>query len=242
MKLSVVVPVRNEAENVESLILEIHQVLSSLEVYEMVFVDDGSTDQTFSNLKRLMTTYPSLRVLQHQRSYGQSRAIHSGVRAAQFHWIVTLDGDGQNDPADIPKLLEVLHQHQPELLWMLSGFRYQRHDSYWRKFTSWFANSVRQSVLHDQTPDTGCGLKLFQRDKFLNLPYFDHMHRFLPALMQICGGQVVSVKVNHRQRQFGVSKYGTFDRLMVGIIDILGVMWLKKRQNPAIITEVQRGD
>jgi dolichol-phosphate mannosyltransferase len=241
MKISVVVPVRNEAENVATLINEIHQVVSPLADYEMIFVDDGSDDETAVQLRQLMLEFPKLRVLQHLKSYGQSRAIHSGVVAAQFCWIVTLDGDGQNDPADISNMLAILDQSEKEKLWMLAGFRHQRNDNGWRRFTSKFANSIRRAILNDHTPDTGCGLKLFRRDRFLNLPYFDHMHRFLPALIQMSGGQVLSIKVNHRQRKFGVSKYGTLDRLMVGVTDLLGVIWLKKRHSLPEIREIQRG-
>jgi dolichol-phosphate mannosyltransferase len=162
------------------------------------------------------------------------------VLAAQYPWIATLDGDGQNDPADIPNLVAAFDaQNDPEL-WMLAGFRHQRNDTGWRRFSSKFANSIRQSILHDATPDTGCGLKLFRRDKFLSLPYFDHIHRFLPALVQMAGGKVISVKVNHRARNFGQSKYGTLDRLMVGIVDILGVVWLKKRHSLPQISEISR--
>lgn len=241
MKISVVVPVRNETDNIESLMAEIHQVLSGLQAYEMIFVDDGSTDDTSAKLQSAMQQYPSLRVLKHRHSCGQSRAIHSGVQAAQFPWIATLDGDGQNDPADIPKLIGVMQQQAEDKLWMLTGIRHQRNDTGWRQFSSKFANTVRQAILNDHTPDTGCGLKLFRRDKFLNLPYFDHMHRFLPALMQMAGGQVVSVKVNHRLRRFGVSKYGTLGRLKEGVIDLLGVIWLKNRHSLPVISEVPRG-
>lgn len=241
MKISVVVPVRNEAENVETLIAEIDQVLNSLEGYEMIFVDDGSSDDTVSKLQSLLHNYPALRVLMHQHNCGQSRAIHSGVQAARFSWIATLDGDGQNDPADIPALIEICQRHNDEQLWMLAGFRHQRHDTGWRQFSSKFANSVRQAILHDHTPDTGCGLKLFRRDRYLSLPYFDHCHRFLPALIQIAGGQVISVKVNHRTRRFGKSNYGTLDRLLVGIVDMLGMIWLKKRHSLPIVSEVARG-
>lgn len=241
MKISVVVPVHNETDNVETLIAEIHQALHSQEAYEMIFVDDGSTDDTASKLQQAMSSYPALRVLRHQRSCGQSRAVHSGVLAAQYPWVATLDGDGQNDPADIPNLIAAWQQQHDEQLWMLAGFRHQRNDTGWRRFSSKFANSIRQAILHDATPDTGCGLKLFLRDKFLALPYFDHIHRFLPALIQMAGGHVISVKVNHRSRNFGTSKYGTLDRLAVGIVDILGVIWLKKRHSLPLISEVNRG-
>ena len=241
MKVSVVVPVHNETDNVEPLMAEIDHALSSGAGYEMIFVDDGSTDDTAAKLQAALSRYPHLRVLQHQRSCGQSRAVHTGVAAAQHGWIATLDGDGQNDPADIPQLVAAYQQQQDEGLWLLAGFRHQRHDTGWRRFSSRIANQIRQSILRDAIPDSGCGLKLFRRDKFLSLPYFDHIHRFLPALMLMAGGRVESVKVNHRPRHFGQSKYGTLDRLMVGVVDILGVMWLKKRHSLPLIREVNRG-
>lgn len=240
MKISVVVPVHNEAENIETLIAEIHLALNGLDDYEIIFVDDGSTDNTLEVLQQSMTGYPMLRVLKHAKSCGQSRAIHSGVSSARFPWIATLDGDGQNDPADIPKLIEAFQQQNNDRLWMLAGFRHQRNDSDWRRFSSKFANRIRQAILHDATPDTGCGLKLFLREKFLALPYFDHIHRFMPALIQMAGGEVISVKVNHRPRSRGQSKYGTIDRLLAGIIDLLGVVWLKKRHSLPQINEVVR--
>ncbi|BCG63396.1 MAG: dolichol-phosphate mannosyltransferase [Methyloprofundus sp.] len=242
MKISAVVPVHNETDNVELLIKEIVAALKPYYEFEMIFIDDGSTDTTLAKLQTAMLEHPQLRVLQHQSSCGQSRAIHSGISAAKYPWIATLDGDGQNDPADIPKLVEALKQSEhPDSLWMLAGFRHQRNDSGWRLFSSRFANSIRQKILHDNTPDTGCGLKLFLRDKFLELPYFDHIHRFLPALILAAGGQVISVKVSHRARSHGQSKYGTIDRLMAGIIDILGVVWLKKRHSLPNVSEIVRG-
>lgn len=238
MKISVVVPVHNETENVASLIEEIHQALRELEDYEMIFVDDGSTDDTLLNLRQLMPRYPALRVLHHQTSCGQSRAMHSGIVAARHEWIATLDGDGQNDPADIPNLINALYRADADNLWLLAGYRHLRHDTGWRRFSSKFANTIRSAILQDNTPDSGCGLKLFLRDKFLALPYFDHMHRFLPALMQMSGGEVISVKVNHRARSHGQSKYGTIDRLIAGIVDLLGVIWLKQRHSLAVVSEL----
>ncbi len=240
MKISVVVPVHNESENIDSLIGEIHQALQNQDAYEMIFIDDGSTDDTLAKLQQAMQNYPSLRVLQHKQSCGQSRAVHSGIVAAQYDWIATLDGDGQNDPADIPNLITALEQQNCEKLWMLAGFRHRRNDTGWRRFSSKFANGIRGAILQDSTPDSGCGLKLFRRDKFLALPYFDHIHRFLPALIQMAGGDVISVKVNHRSRSHGQSKYGTLDRLMAGIVDLLGVIWLKKRHSLAEVSEVNR--
>ena len=238
MKISVVVPVHNETENVATLIDEIHRALNDQEAYEMIFVDDGSTDDTLLKLKQLMPDYPTLRVLHHQSSCGQSRAAHSGVVAAKYDWIATLDGDGQNDPADIPNLIAARNQHNSENLWLLTGFRHQRHDTPWRRFSSKFANTVRGAILRDNTPDTGCGLKLFRRDKFLALPYFDHIHRFLPALMQMAGGEIISIKVKHRARCHGQSKYGTLDRLLAGVMDLLGVIWLQHRHSLPVVSEV----
>ncbi|MBE0470803.1 MAG: glycosyltransferase family 2 protein [Methyloprofundus sp.] len=239
MKISVVVPVHNEMDNLESLIAEMATALNSSYEFEMIFIDDGSTDTTLVTLQACLLKYPELRVLKHQTSCGQSRAVHTGVTAAKYPWIATLDGDGQNDPADIPKLAQAYQQNDnKDSLWMLAGYRHQRNDTGWRKLSSRFANSIRQAILQDKTPDTGCGLKLFLREKFLNLPYFDHMHRFLPALILAAGGQIISVKVNHRSRSHGVSKYGTIDRLLAGIVDILGVVWLKKRHSLAKISEV----
>ena len=240
MQISVVVPVRNEADNVEMLMAEIHQVLKDQEAYEMIFVNDGSVDGTGLKLQQAMQTYPMLRVVEHLYSCGQSRAIHSGVLAAQFSWIATLDGDGQNNPLDILKLTTIVQEQVDDGLWMLNGHRFQRHDTGWRQFSSLFANRIRRAILHDDTPDTGCGLKLFRRDKFLALPYFDHMHRFLPALIRMSGGNVISVKVSHRSRKFGCSNYGTWDRLQAGIVDLLGVVWLKKRHSLPIVSEVLR--
>jgi len=242
MKISVVVPVHNEMDNVEPLIAEISTALKPSYEFEIIFIDDGSTDTTLVTLQECLLKYPELRVLKHQKSCGQSRAVHTGVTAAKYPWIATLDGDGQNDPADIPKLAEAYQQNENKAsLWMLAGYRHQRNDTGWRKFSSRFANSIRQAILQDKTPDTGCGLKLFLREKFLSLPYFDHIHRFLPALILASGGQVISVKVNHRSRSHGVSKYGTIDRLLAGIVDILGVVWLKKHHSLPQVSEVSRG-
>ncbi len=230
MELSVVVPVHNEADNLEPLLDEIVRALEGHCTYEIVYVDDGSTDDTLSLLLRLRAKYPRLRILHLKRGCGQSTALLTGIRAAHGRIIATLDGDGQNDPADIPRLLQTLrelHVENPKA--MVVGYRKRRKDTGWRKFSSRVANAVRGSLLGDQTPDTGCGLKVFARDLFLELPYFDHMHRFLPALTQRAGGKVVSMEVNHRPRLMGFSKYGTWHRLWVGVIDLFGVMWLQRR-------------
>lgn len=230
MRLSVVVPVHNEIDNLESLIGEITQALTPLGDYEIVYVDDGSTDGTLEKLRALKASVAALRVLRHVRCCGQSTALRTGILAARGAWIATLDGDGQNDPADIPRLLEALDQLGGETgRGMVAGYRRKRKDTGWRRFSSRIANAVRGGLLRDNTPDTGCGLKVFSRALFLELPYFDHMHRFLPALTQRAGAPVVSVEVNHRPRLSGVSKYGTWHRLWVGIVDLFGVMWLQRR-------------
>jgi dolichol-phosphate mannosyltransferase len=237
MDLSVVVPVHNEAENLQPLLREITQALEGVREYEIVYVDDGSTDETPNRLADLRGEFPRLRVCRHRRGCGQSTALRTGIRAARAPVIATLDGDGQNDPADIPRLLDALRtlrREQP--LAMIAGYRKRRQDTGWRRFSSRVANTVRAALLHDDTPDTGCGLKVFSRELFLTLPYFDHMHRFLPALVQRAGGKVISVEVNHRPRLAGVSKYGTWHRLWVGIVDLFGVMWLQRR---AFVPEVE---
>jgi dolichol-phosphate mannosyltransferase len=243
MEVSIVVPVHNEAENIVPLIDEIVAAMQSATAYEIIYIDDGSTDSTASVLNAALAVYPALTVLRHRHSCGQSTAIRTGVRAARYDVIATLDGDGQNDPADIPRLYDyfIKQRENNDRLWMVAGWRSKRHDSSWRLFSSWFANTVRSSLLGDNTPDTGCGLKLFLKDKFLDLPYFDHMHRFLPALIIRAGGAVVSESVNHRARAQGYSKYGTLDRLWAGITDLSGVIWLKRRAKLPEIEEMQRG-
>ena len=224
--LSVVVPVRNEQDNVESLIAEINSALKSIIKHEIIYVDDGSTDGTNVKLQALKSRYPQLRVIRHKKSCGQSTAVRTGVKYAKYDWIATLDGDGQNDPADIPKLINAIGDGV-ELVG--GNRRLSRRDSWIKKISSIVANTIRSSMLKDDTPDTGCGLKVFSRAAFLDIPYFDHMHRFLPALIKRRGGKVVSVHVAHRHRVHGKSNYGTLDRLMVGIIDLLGVAWLQRR-------------
>ncbi|TAK62290.1 glycosyltransferase family 2 protein [Methylobacter sp.] len=243
MKISIIVPVYNEADNIISLIDEIVTAMSQAEAYEIIYVDDGSNDDTAAILKQAQQNVKALRVIRHQQSCGQSAAIYTGIKAASYPCIATLDGDGQNDPADIPRMYQVLMQQRKTTsnLSMVAGWRNKRHDSAWRLFSSKVANSVRSTLLGDNTPDTGCGLKVFLRDEFLGLPYFDHMHRFLPALILRAGGQVISEPVNHRARAHGYSKYGTLDRLWVGITDILGVIWLQKRAKLSEVKEIERG-
>ncbi|MGZ8185397.1 MAG: glycosyltransferase family 2 protein [Methylococcaceae bacterium] len=242
MKISIVVPVHNEADNIVSLLEEIVIAMRPAEAYEIIYVDDGSNDLTAEVLKQALQSVKELRVIQHERSCGQSTAIYTGIKAANYPYIATLDGDGQNDPADIQRFYELLIHQQKNInnLWMVAGWRNKRHDSAWRLFSSKVANAVRSGLLGDNTPDTGCGLKVFLREKFLILPYFDHMHRFLPALILRAGGQVISESVNHRARNQGYSKYGTLDRLGAGLIDLLGVIWLQKRVKLAEAKEIER--
>ncbi|HEV2560989.1 MAG TPA: glycosyltransferase family 2 protein [Rhizomicrobium sp.] len=228
LALSIVVPVKDEGENVAPLAHEIASAVAG-EAAEIIFVDDGSTDDTAAVLKKLKSEIPALRVIQHGRNIGQSRAIRTGVRAARSEIIVTLDGDGQNDPADIPKLLAVFRGAGAERIGLVSGVRMNRQDTAKKKLASGLANRFRRWMLHDHATDTGCGLKAFRREAFLALPYFDHLHRFLIALMLREGYDVRYVEVGHRPRLHGRSKYGVWDRLVVGISDIFGVRWLQKR-------------
>ncbi len=228
--LSVVIPVHNEAGNILVLLGEVRTALDGRLDYEVVVVDDCSTDETPRLLTNEAIQFFNLRVLRHARNSGQSTAVMTGVHAARAAWVVTLDGDGQNDPADIPNLWSRLQQAGPTAnLKLIAGQRVKRQDSRIKLLSSRIANRVRGALLGDQTPDTGCGIKLFNRATFLNLPHFDHMHRFLPALVLRSGGNIVSVAVNHRPRLRGESHYGMGNRLWVGIVDMLGVMWLQRR-------------
>jgi len=240
MDLSVVVPVRDEEANIAPLINEICSSLDGLLEYEIVYVDDGSSDKTWERLVELSGTLSQLRIVRHRKSFGQSTAIHTGVKAARSSMIATLDGDGQNDPADILRLLEVFNSaDSPAGLQLVIGHRRERQDSWVKRTSALVANKLRGYLLKDRTPDTGCGLKLFPRDTFLELPFFDHMHRFFPALILRNGGAVLSVEVNHRPRKHGQSHYGLWDRLWVGIVDLVGVMWLRRRSKTADVEEVR---
>lgn len=228
--VSVVVPVRNEAPNIAPLVAEIRAALAGLGPHEIVYVDDGSTDATAEALAEAARGGGLVR-LRHRVSCGQSAAIATGVKAARGRWIVTLDGDGQNDPADIPRLLaaaEAEDAADPAPL-LIVGHRTTRRDTRVKRAASRIANAVRARLLGDATPDSGCGLKVFRRADFLDLPRFDHMHRYLPALFLRAGGRVLSVKVNHRPRLSGRSNYGVLDRLGVALFDLVGVIWLQRR-------------
>ena len=239
--LSIVVPVRNEEANILPLLAEIHAALEQQCEFEVLYVDDGSRDGTARVLREALARYPRLRVLSHRESCGQSAALFTGVRAARGEWVATLDGDGQNDPADLPKLLALRDAPaRPANLQLVTGYRRSRRDNWLKRVSSRVANAVRSRLLRDATPDTGCGLKLIPRAAYLELPYFDHMHRFLPALVQRNGGLTLSVEVNHRPRTRGRSSYGVHNRLWAGIIDLVGVMWLRRRMKRPETTEIHR--
>ena len=238
-QLSVVVPVHNEEDNVAPLVDEIVTALRGRIDFEIVYVDDASKDATLQRLRDLQATVPELRVIRHVSNAGQSTAVRNGVKAARAPWIATLDGDGQNDPADIPNLLAKRDAGDPQTK-MYAGWRVNRQDSGSKRWASKWANAIRSRMLRDSTPDTGCGIKLFERGAFLDLPYFDHMHRYLPALMQRAGWKTVSVPVNHRHRSTGVSKYNNLNRALVGIRDLRGVAWLITRSRRTAVEELSK--
>jgi dolichol-phosphate mannosyltransferase len=236
--LSVVVPVHDEQDNVGPLAQDIGAALAGVLEYEVVFVDDASTDATFARLTDLSRDNPRIRALRHAQRYGQSTALRTGVTHARASLVATLDGDGQNDPGDIPRLLAILETTElGAARTIVAGQRVKRRDSRLVRLSSRIANVVRASILRDGTPDTGCGLKVFDRSLFLELPYFDHMHRFLPALVRRAGGHVISVPVNHRPRLTGRSHYSVRNRLWTGIVDLMGVVWLTRRAKVVMVTE-----
>ena len=238
--VSIVVPVRNEAGNIAPLIAEIATALDGQWAYEIIYVNDGSTDATPERLAEEMKLRPNLRVLRHEKSSGQSAAVRSGVRAARGAIVATLDGDGQNNPAFLRDLIAALEQGAGQRVGLVAGQRVGRKDTGFKKFQSRFANKVRNAILRDGTRDTGCGLKAFRRDVFLMMPYFDGLHRFLPALVRREGYDIAYVDVIDRPRHSGVSNYGFFDRLWIGIMDLAGVWWLIRRKKPTPeVTEVK---
>ena len=232
-ELSVVVPIKDEAENLRPLIREICNSLDRFNVdYEIIYVDDGSADSSSALLEEIILELPQLRLIRHSTCFGQSAAIVTGILGARGSLIATIDGDGQNDPKDLLLLLERYRKESDDSVAksvMVVGHRVRREDTKIKRYSSVVANFVRQALLQDSTPDTGCGLKIFSRASFIGLPRFNHMHRFLPALFIRDGGKVVSVPVNHRAREKGISKYGVWNRLWVGVFDLIGVMWLIRR-------------
>jgi glycosyltransferase involved in cell wall biosynthesis len=222
--------VRNEADNIAPLVAEIGAALDGRWAYEIIYVNDGSTDATGERLAAIMTQRSNLRQLRHARSAGQSAAVRSGVRAARGAIVATLDGDGQNNPAFLPDLIAAVETDAR--VGLAAGQRVGRKDTGFKKLQSRIANGVRGAILNDGTRDTGCGLKAFRRDVFLMLPYFDGLHRFLPALVRREGFEIAYVDVIDRPRHSGVSNYGFFDRLWIGIMDLAGVWWLIRRKKP----------
>ena len=232
--LSILIPAKDEAGNLPRLLDEISLALADID-HEVIVVDDASTDGTWELLRQRAEKDARLRPLRHARSAGQSTSVWQAAWAARGTWLGTLDGDGQNDPADLPRLFERAQRGDVTLV---AGHRTNRRDDWIKRVSSRVANRVRSALLNDATPDTGCGLKVVRRDAFLSLPYFDHMHRFLPALVRAQGGECVSVPVNHRPRGAGESHYGLNNRLWVGLVDMVGVMWLRRRSRlPAAIVE-----
>jgi dolichol-phosphate mannosyltransferase len=236
--VSIVVPVRNEADNIAPLITEIAAALDGHWAYEIIYVNDGSTDATAEQLQAIMKQRPNLRQLRHAVSSGQSAAVRSGVRAARGAIVATLDGDGQNNPMFLPDLIAAIDKGGSRV-GLAAGQRVGRKDTGFKKLQSRIANGVRSAILRDGTRDTGCGLKAFPREVFLSMPYFDGLHRFLPALVRREGFEIAYVDVIDRPRHAGVSNYGFFDRLWIGIMDLAGVWWLIRRKKPApVVTEV----
>jgi dolichol-phosphate mannosyltransferase len=237
--VSIVVPVRNEAENITPLVAEISAALDGRFAYEIIYVDDGSTDATAERLAALMKQRANLRRIRHATSSGQSAAVRSGVRAARGAIVATLDGDGQNNPAFLPELIAAI-ENGGDRVGLAAGQRVGRKATGFKRIQSRIANGVRNGILRDGTRDTGCGLKAFRREVFLMLPYFDGLHRFLPALVRREGYAIAYVDVIDRPRHSGISNYGFFDRLWIGIMDLAGVWWLIRRKKPTpVATEVQ---
>ena len=226
-EISVVIPVKNEAGNIDHLIKEIDKSLKSIN-YEIIYVNDGSLDNTEIELKNNLKKNNRLRVISHKVSQGQSAALRSGVLASTSSLIATLDGDGQNDPSDLKKMVELIKKYKNKLT-LIGGVRVNRKDSKPRLWASSFAKYCRFFLLKDKHPDSGCGIKVFHKELFIKLPYFDHMHRFLSALALREGAIVLEFDVKHRERVVGSSNYTNIGRLLVGIFDVLGVMWLRKR-------------
>ncbi|MGB5559170.1 MAG: glycosyltransferase family 2 protein [Paracoccaceae bacterium] len=240
VQVSIVIPMKNEGQNIGALIGDILAACGPEEV-EVIAVDDASTDNSADVVRDLMATHPNVRLVQHDRSGGQSAAVHSGVRAARAAIIATLDGDGQNPPAELPRLYApLIDPAAPATLGLVAGQRVKRQDTWSKRYASKFANALRGWALNDGTRDTGCGLKAFRRDAFLALPYFNHMHRYLPALFKRDGWQLALVDVSHRPRIAGQSNYSNWQRGLVGAVDLIGVMWLLRRRKTATAAETAK--
>ncbi len=227
--ISIVVPLYNEQDNVDRLVDDVSRALSGVTEFELVLVDDRSSDETWDRVRNAAANHVFVKPVRHSKNAGQSAATISGVMAARGAWIVTMDGDLQNDPSDIPKLLGLRDEQVTDKPFFIAGKRAKRRDSWIKRVSSRIANHVRSRLLNDQCLDTGCSLKLFRRDHFLMLPQFDHLHRFLPAMFAREGIRIINVPVNHRARHAGQSKYGLGNRLWVGIVDLLGTRWLMRR-------------
>ncbi|WP_221932935.1 glycosyltransferase family 2 protein [Thalassotalea sp. PS06] len=238
MDISVVVPAKNEQDNIEPLIREINQALSGNYEYEIIYVDDGSEDETLQRLLQMQKSQDNLHIVRHKSSVGQSTAVFNGVKHSNGSLIATLDADGQNDPADLPKLIEIAMAQPQYSHFCIAGYRKNRvGDNSWKRWQSKIANKIRQAFLNDDTPDTGCGIKVIPKATYTLLPYFDHMHRFLPALIKRLGGHIEVVEVNHRERLSGSSNYSFRNRAFVGLVDLFGVFWLTRRCKRADIIE-----
>jgi len=233
LTLSIVVPLNNEEANVRPLLEQVNAALGHVAKREIIVVDDGSDDATADEVRRMAREVSGVRLVRHKTRRGQSTAVYNGIRAAKLDVIATLDGDLQNDPRDIVRLLARYYADpERETLGLVIGHRIERRDSGLRRWSSRIANGIRSRALGDRTPDTGCGLKVFRREVFLHLPYFDHMHRFLPALVRRAGYRVVSEPVGHRPRIHAQAHYGMWDRAWVGLVDLFGVAWLIRRSRP----------
>lgn len=239
---SIIIPARNEAENIETLLDGIAQACTAIGPWEVIVIDDASDDGMADILARRMIQMPELRVIRHNRSGGQSAGVHSGVRAARGTYICTLDGDGQNPPSEIPNMLAPFKGPNRAQIGLVAGQRVARQDTWSKRYASKLANALRSKILKDGTRDTGCGLKAFRRDDFLALPYFDHMHRYLPALFARDGWTIAHVDVSHAARGGGRSHYSNLQRALVGATDLIGVAWLLKRRKKAQPTEVTRSE
>ncbi|PPR27392.1 MAG: Undecaprenyl-phosphate 4-deoxy-4-formamido-L-arabinose transferase [Alphaproteobacteria bacterium MarineAlpha9_Bin4] len=231
--ISVVIPVFNEESNIIELLEELKLKLNNKIKYEVLVVDDGSTDKTAEIVRKKIKLYHNLKLILHERNYGQSTSLLTGITNAKHDYIVTIDGDGQNDPSDILNLLKKYDSNTP--FFLVIGDRKKRNDKFSRIIASRLAFLIRNIILKDKVPDTGCALKVFKKSDFLFVPFFNHIHRFLPFIFSTMGGKIISVKVSHRERTSGVSKYSNYQRALVGIYDLFGVIWLRKRTHSSIL-------